>query len=300
MAEITEEQLQKVIEPIPFTPTKRLERDDVLYVTEENIPHPIIGYAESHKEYSVIDLRGYRKGYEPRLEISGIYTPDPEDIFRLQTGKLPPYQPTTTGDKLLAEMRRLGVHKAFRIGKPEEVVPPKPQRAFLPEIEREAPTGRFAVFLRDMGDIVSETNFTEKGLLKPKFVGQLVSEVTSAYDKNLISIDEAGIILEEYIDHPLLGRGEYENFIDYWRGRVKPSVELRPKPAPKVMGETEIAQLIASVAPKGKPPAPAVSVVEYDRRYTLEELREKARQEGLSASGSKKELAAKLIARGIK
>jgi len=117
--EITEEQLQKVREPIPFTPTKRLERDDVLYVTEDDIPHPIYGYAKAHKEYSVIDLRGYRKGYEPRLEISGIYTPNPEDIFRLQTGKLPPYQPTTTGDKLLAEMRRLGVHKAFRIGKPE-------------------------------------------------------------------------------------------------------------------------------------------------------------------------------------
>ncbi len=44
----------------------------------------------------------------------------------------------------------------------------------------------------------------------------------------------------------------------------------------------------------------AVSVVDYDRRYTLKELREMARQEGLSASGSKKELAAKLIARGVR
>ncbi len=42
------------------------------------------------------------------------------------------------------------------------------------------------------------------------------------------------------------------------------------------------------------------SVVEYDRRYTLEELREMAKQEGLSPSGSKKEIAARLIARGVK
>ena len=111
----TEEQIRGAEVPIPFTPVKRLERDDVLYVTEKDIPHPIYGYAKSHKEYSVIDLRGYRKGYEPRLEIRGIYTPNPTDTFRLQNGHLPPYQPTTTGDKLLAEMRRMGVHKAYRI-----------------------------------------------------------------------------------------------------------------------------------------------------------------------------------------
>ena len=44
---------------------------------------------------------------------------------------------------------------------------------------------------------------------------------------------------------------------------------------------------------------PAMSVVEYDRRYTLEELREMARQAGLSPSGSKKEIASRLIARGV-
>jgi len=115
---ITEEQLAKERVVIPFTSTKRLMRDDVLYVVEKDIPHPIYGYSKYHKEYSIIDLRGYRKGYEPRLDIRGIYTPNPTDTFRLQDGHLPPYQPTTTGDKLLAEMRRLGVHKAFRIDKP--------------------------------------------------------------------------------------------------------------------------------------------------------------------------------------
>lgn len=54
-----------------------------------------------------------------------------------------------------------------------------------------------------------------------------------------------------------------------------------------------------------KPPAVEaevlpMSVIEYDRRYSLHELREMARQEGLSASGSKKEIAARLIARGVK
>lgn len=40
------------------------------------------------------------------------------------------------------------------------------------------------------------------------------------------------------------------------------------------------------------------TVIEYDRSYTLKELREMARASGLSASGSKKEIAAQLIARG--
>jgi len=222
MGEITEEQLRKVREPIPFTPTERLKRDDVLYVTEEDIPHPIIGYAEYHKEYSVIDLRGYRKGYEPRLEISGIYTPNPEDIFRLQTGKLPPYQPTTTGDKLLAEMRRLGVHKAFRIDKsnPEEV-----------------PVVR-----------LTEEEFVEEKLaLRRK------------------QAEKVGVPFDEKRERALL-RGEY--------------------------------RIIAP--PAVKPEVLPMSVIEYDRQYSLEELREMARQAGLSPSGSKKEIAARLIARGVK
>ncbi len=41
-------------------------------------------------------------------------------------------------------------------------------------------------------------------------------------------------------------------------------------------------------------------VVEYDRQYSLEELREMASQAGLSPSGSKKEIAARLIAEGIR
>ncbi|MBA7529657.1 hypothetical protein ES705_21855 [subsurface metagenome] len=252
IGEITEEQLQKVREPIPFTPTKRLKRDDDLYVTEQDIPHPIYGYAKAHKEYSVIDLRGYRKGYEPRLEISGIYTPNPEDIFRLQTGKLPPYQPTTTGDKLLAEMRRLGVYKAFRISEPEvepEEVPAVPEvkqpwQMTVEEWEALSPNEQSA-FAGKYPPFPYHSNFQLVRVTEAIRAGKAVpQEVIDSFGKNTA------------IEQALRERG------------------IAPKP-------------------------PAVSVVEYDRRYTLEELREMAKQAGLSASGSKKEIAAKLIGGGV-
>ena len=40
--------------------------------------------------------------------------------------------------------------------------------------------------------------------------------------------------------------------------------------------------------------------IEMDGKYTMEELKNMCREVGLSPSGSKKELAAKLIARGVK
>ncbi len=113
---ITEMQLIKEQAPIPYTKVKRLARG-LLYVMKVVRPDPIIGYGKSYDEYSVIDLRGWRKGYEPRLDIVGEYTPNPNDLFRMGTGRLPPYQPVTTGDKLQAEMERLNVYTAWRIGK---------------------------------------------------------------------------------------------------------------------------------------------------------------------------------------
>jgi len=73
--------------------------------------------------------------------------------------------------------------------------------------------------------------------------------------------------------------------------------------ASQIADAAETAYIKAKAIPK--PPAVEaedlpMSVVEYDLRYTLDELREKARQAGLSASGSKKEIAAKLKERGIK
>ena len=250
MGEITEEQLQKAREPIPFTPTKRLKRDDVLYVTENDIPHPVYGYARSHKEYGVIDLRGYRKGYEPRLEISGIYTPSSTDTFRLVDGHLPPYQPTTTGDKLLAEMRRLGIHKAFRIGKLEEV-PAVSEVVTVPEDFEHTVIGR--------------TPAGEANLLQTP-EGELIERIASGEKRGWWKI--------------LVGRTEYVG-----------------KTPADVLNLARRKEAIPKALPV-KPPA--VSVVEYDRRYSLEELREMARQAGLSPSGSKKEIAARLIAKGVK
>ena len=111
---LTEAQIAYEREPISYKPVKRLERGP-LYVRVQDIPHPIYGYSQYHKEYSVIDLRGYRKGMEPRLEILGVYTPHPSDFFRIGTGRLPAYQPTATGDKLQAEMERLNSFHAWRI-----------------------------------------------------------------------------------------------------------------------------------------------------------------------------------------
>jgi hypothetical protein len=125
-AQITDEQIKYESEPIPFTPVKRLLRDDILYVTEKTVPHPIKGYAEATRQWGVVDLRGFRKGYEPRGEIRGTYTPNPRDMFRIQTGHLPPYQPIITGDKVLQELRRLGWNRAYRIAPPVKVKsPPK-------------------------------------------------------------------------------------------------------------------------------------------------------------------------------
>jgi len=125
---ITEAQVAKEREPIPYTKVKRLRRG-LLYVMKVVRSDPIIGYGKPHDEYSVIDLRGWRKGYEPRLEIVGEYTPNPNDLFRLGTGRLPPYQPVATGDKLQAEMERLNVYKAWRIGYPELHKPAKGEQA---------------------------------------------------------------------------------------------------------------------------------------------------------------------------
>jgi len=124
---LTKEQLAESRIPIPFRPVRRLVRDDVLYVREETHPHPVEGYAKAYKEYSVIDLRCYRRRYEP--VVLGVYIPNPSDTFRLGVGSLPAYQPTTAGDKLVAEMRRLGVCTAWRISKaPEQEMTRDPYR----------------------------------------------------------------------------------------------------------------------------------------------------------------------------
>ena len=60
--------------------------------------------------------------------------------------------------------------------------------------------------------------------------------------------------------------------------------------------EAEVGELF----PKGITGKVLSDVIEMDRTYTLAELREMCRKAGLSPSGHKKELAAKLIAEGVR
>ncbi|MBA7650025.1 hypothetical protein ES703_57826 [subsurface metagenome] len=60
--------------------------------------------------------------------------------------------------------------------------------------------------------------------------------------------------------------------------------------------ETEVGGLF----PKGITEPILAEVIEFDRNHTLAELKKMCREAGLSSSGEKKVLAAKLIAKGIK
>jgi len=56
---------------------------------------------------------------------------------------------------------------------------------------------------------------------------------------------------------------------------------------------------VGGLFPEGITAKVLADVIEYARNYTLKELKKKCREAGLSPSGEKKELAAKLMARGI-
>ena len=120
----------------------------------------------------------------------------------------------------------------------------RPIPPVLPTVAREEPTGRFAVTLRSIGDSLTEENFTEAGNLKPQAKTQLIADVVEAIDNKILSIEEGGVILNEYISHSLLNQGDYEGFIAYWKGRpptVPPSKPAQP------MTEDEINKLVATV-----------------------------------------------------
>ena len=59
--------------------------------------------------------------------------------------------------------------------------------------------------------------------------------------------------------------------------------------------ETEVGELF----PTGITGKILAKIIEFDRNHTLEEIRNMCREAGLSTSGDKKELAAKLIAKGV-
>ena len=90
----------------------------------------------------------------------------------------------------------------------------------------------------------------------------------------------------------------------------------RGEVSPRYGGQPVVAKEPKPPIVKPEPKPPAMSVVEYDRQYSLKELREKCMamdfkytlvelkkmcvEAGLSPRGHKKELAAKLIEKGVK
>jgi len=79
--------------------------------------------------------------------------------------------------------------------------------------------------------------------------------------------------------------------------RERPLRIMVEEPTVQEYLEAEVGELFPGGIITGKILA---ECMEMDRKYTLVELRNKCREAGLSPSGEKKELAAKLIARGIR
>jgi hypothetical protein len=100
----------------------------------------------------------------------------------------------------------------------------------LSEMVTEGNMGRAATVYQNIGDIVSnESNFTEKGSLKPAPRTQLITDVVDALDKKILDSSEANSILDEYINHPLIAQGRVEDFIAYWKGRPNTPLESKPE-----------------------------------------------------------------------
>ena len=275
---ITEEQLAKEREPIPYIPVKRLERG-LLYVIEEDIPHPLYGYAQYHKEYSVIDLRGYRKGYEPRTDIIGQYIPNPDDLFRLGTGKLPPYQPVATGNKLQSEMQRLDTYKAWRIGKEKEEVPREPVK------------GEQAGMLGVPGKYVEQK--------RPWTPGQIEIE---SYQKYREAMGKPKTVTPEVTVPTSVAKaieGKTINDITIkkvrgtWWAIVKdtgfPIVGLTSK----IETEAYVAKMFKLAIPKAKVPVKAETPQNL-YWYSIAELKKMCQNRGLSTEGSKESLIRRL------
>lgn len=78
--------------------------------------------------------------------------------------------------------------------------------------------------------------------------------------------------------------------------RRLPPPGIRPE---EMTTEERLEAKVGALFPGGITEKILADVIEFDRNHTLAELREMCREAGLSLSGSKKELAAKLIAKGV-
>ena len=145
----------------------------------------------------------------------------------------------------------------------------------------------------ELNTIIESGEFgIEKGLITREQLNEKIKEFNKIIDRTF----EAVRAEEEAVA---------EAKIKYFRQQETKWRETAYKIAEEERGEApfatamEKAEDFARQARELEDKPPAVSVVDYDRQYSLEELREKARQEGLSPSGSKKEIAARLIEKGV-
>ena len=125
---------------------------------------------------------------------------------------------------------------------------------------------------------------------------QFIDSASLAEVKERYNVSSKEIAYHEVLAPPsgtALKKGET------WRSKALSHASIMEQTAERIRRE-DIAELKPPVTPEVAPTPRLESVVDYDRRYTLEELQEMARQEGLSPSGSKKGIAARLIAKGLK
>lgn len=322
---LTEAQIAHEREPISYTPVKRLERGP-LYVRVHDIPHPIYGYSQYHKEYSVIDLRGYRKGMEPRLEILGVYTPNASDLFRIGTGRLPPYQPTATGDKLQAEMERVGSFHAWRI-LPETTSPSTTAKEPWQMTLEEYAYGE----ARRLGEAKPRIDWVKAGygqhyrdhkasvkyaLSKGKPVPP---EVLKDYPDLARAVPTKAVTPEVTIPtEPSKGRArilwtrestqdrieilrslslEKQHFASPWN---KLPVEYRDRIATYYGAQGKQPAVIPKAEVTRRAAGPSPSKIEsYNTQYSLKQLQEMAKTAGLSPSGLKLDLLNRLIQKGV-
>lgn len=64
--------------------------------------------------------------------------------------------------------------------------------------------------------------------------------------------------------------------------------------------EERLEARVGGLFPAGITEPILTEIIEFDRNHTLEEIKKMCEEAGLSPSGSKKELAAKLIAKGVR
>ncbi|MBA7576925.1 hypothetical protein ES708_18767 [subsurface metagenome] len=100
--------------------------------------------------------------------------------------------------------------------------------------------------------------------------------------------------------------GELEDLLSEVIENEKSQQPVKPRPrtltilAEEPTTEERLTAEVGELFPRGITGVVLATCIEMDKKYTLAELRKMAIEAGLSPSGHKKELAAKLIAKGVK